>query len=242
MKKIPFIKLFILCFCIGVLAATVSCTKKEEETTTTENEQVEDNTQGSDQEEQQEENKEPDTLKLTETDALQLVNEKLDMEKYTTEVINTSLQANGSEYIVVLVSDDMISYEPALAVDVYSGEILCYYPDETFAPFSEFPLAGENEKEVTWNGVYQKADDTGDMLLEIMMSDPTSFEFTITYQQNQTFTAVARIETGTAVYEDENGYGITFYPQDGNMNLVESGENPKGTSFAGLYELASYDL
>ena len=55
-----------------------------------------------------------------------------------------SLKVDGNEYVLILVSDSQATLEPAVAVNVYTGELKSYYPDGTIHDYQGFSSDDDN--------------------------------------------------------------------------------------------------
>ena len=82
--------------------------------------------------------------KLSSSEALKVVKQNIDTSQYSAQVINNSLKVDGNEYVLILVSDSQATLEPAVAVNVYTGELKSYYPDGTIHDYQGFSSDDDN--------------------------------------------------------------------------------------------------
>lgn len=204
---------------------------------------------------------EPETLTVEEAE--QLVKERLPLDfenTYTLSVNEEKLEWNGREYCQLLISDEQITLETSVLVDLENRQIFTYYPDgSAYAPeddpvckslaeksgeetessstsgSSGNETGGETaESGLEWKGTYQN--DSG-IILAIEPQDPNSFEFTLTSPDGVGLeTQIARSEgSGSAVSTSTEGLTVTF-TQKGNAILIQTeGTLPEGFSPDGEY-------
>ncbi|MGB5823356.1 MAG: hypothetical protein WBH44_04745 [Proteocatella sp.] len=190
------------------------------------------------------ENGGPESLKLQESDALQLVSEKFDTSKYAFEV-DSKKKIGETEYIIVEVKLNGESIKPYVAVDNITGELKTYYESDSIEDFAKFPVEKEVVKRQDWNGKFEENGKSEDNMkkLELMQADDNSFEFTFDFEKNKitkTFTGVAIISGNEGIYKGENGLEINFEKDDTQVRISEIGSNPfkeDGIFFAGEYEI-----
>ncbi len=219
MKKLKYIIVAVLVFILG--AAAVSCRKKTEQKPTPPE---------INQNQPQEEPEAPE-VKIKESDALQLISERVDFEKYKVELTNENLEEKEQSYYLFSVSEDTIAFEPSVAVNKESGELFSYYEDGTLEPYdNRYSQNPDSFIKVSWNGVYEKKNDAASTV-SLSQSDDSSFEFTASCKENELF-GVARIDGDSAKYDDGNGTVIRFEMSGNTLTLSDS----KGT-FTGEYTL-----
>lgn len=152
------------------------------------------------------------TANLTEKDAQSLVNEKLPegyTSKYVSEIQSDEIQA-GRKYKIFDVSNPDGKKIGAVAIDLTSGDRYNYTDDGKLTDYSQFALYDAATDAICdWNGTFQN----GDLTVELMQGDPTSFEF----QFSDDTAGVARIQGNTASYNDGE---LTFaYGDDGSVRI-----------------------
>ena len=80
---------------------------------------------------------------ISQTEALKMVQSKIDERGYFVELFMDKLVIDDRSYYVYHISDGSSVIEPNVIVDQVSGEMLCYQSDGSTAPFSDFPLYTE---------------------------------------------------------------------------------------------------
>lgn len=91
---------------------------------------------------------------ISDSEAVKRIQNEIGERGYFIELLDDHLNIGQNEYYVYQISDSSTIMEPNVLVDKISGELLCYYPDGSTAPFSEFPLftdANNSEDENTTN-------------------------------------------------------------------------------------------
>lgn len=178
---------------------------------------------------------------LTSEDAKALILERLDVTKYSVDLIDSALFLKGNVYYSFLVSEGNRVYEPALIVDKLSGEIFCYDSSGTVSDYSNFPLYNEAMETVCdWNGTFYLYDSAGSVTAELKLGqgDPHSFEFTLSTKdssQPETITGVASIRNNTASYTSPEGISLHFVMSDFVVAVTEERPESTTTVFAGVY-------
>ncbi len=180
------------------------------------------------------------TTELTSEGAKALILERLDITKYSVDLIDSSLSLKGNIYYSFLVREGNRIFEPALIVDKASGEIFCYDSSGTISDYSNFPLYNETLDTVCdWNGTFYLYDSIGSVMAELRLGqgDPHSFEFTISTKgsETKTVTAVASIQSNTASYISPEGDSLHFVMSDLAVAVTEEYPNSTIPVFAGVY-------
>lgn len=169
---------------------------------------------------------------IDEKSAQQLVSERLDTSKYSTEK-EDEITVDDKNYYVFKILQDGSPLSMGIAVDKLSGELSAYKEDKTIVPYSEFTLYDEaKDTSVNWEGTFKNDVAT----LELMPADSNSFEFSLTSKAGSyTVSGVAQASDKEAVYEEESGYKITFVNEGESIKIEERKANPSGTAFQGTY-------
>lgn len=174
---------------------------------------------------------------LAETDALALVQEKLD-KQYSLKAIGlideTGKSVSSSEvkegtnyYFAWDVQDPDQKKIGGIAVDSVSGELFNYdseKKDSTITPYENFPLYDAATDAVEdWNGTFAN----GSLTVELLQEDPSSVDF----EFSDAMEGTARVEGNTASYNDGE---LVFSFRDGSLII-----KGKSTTHAGTYTPAS---
>lgn len=78
---------------------------------------------------------------LSQTEALRIVNEIIQLENYSVELLDDHLMIDGAEYYSFCVNDEKgEGMEPLLIVEKKEGTLLCYDMSGVVAPIEKFPL------------------------------------------------------------------------------------------------------
>lgn len=98
---------------------------------------------------------------LSQTEALKIVQSKIDERGYFVELFMDNLKIGDRTYYQYHISDGSSVIEPNVIVDKANGEMLCYKSDGSTAPFSDFPLYSESEVVLKETNEFTKEDAYG---------------------------------------------------------------------------------
>jgi len=125
----------------GVITPVVTPTPSVEDTEddqTRDDQTIEDTSESEDAT-----NTESEAEYISESEAVKIILNKIGENGYFIELLEEQLTIGEKVYYCYQISDSSAKIEPKVLVDRISGELLCYYEDESTAAFSEFPLYTE---------------------------------------------------------------------------------------------------
>lgn len=178
---------------------------------------------------------------LSSEDAKALILERLDITKYSVNLIDSTLALKGDMYYSFLVSEGNRIYEPALIVNKQSGEIFCYDSFGNLSDYSEFPLYNDALDAVCdWNGNFLRYDSAGSVTSELNLGqgDSHSFEFTLSTKngfEENSMTGIASIQGNSASYLSPEGISLHFVMSEDALAVTEERQDSSVAGYAGIY-------
>ncbi len=162
---------------------------------------------------------------LSQTEALRIVNDIIELENYTIELLDDHLMIDGVEYYSFCVNgENGESMEPLLIVEKKKGTLLCYDMTGIVAPIEKFPLdKTETGSEGKW---LLTADDAKTILsgytAEVLglAKEPSEYEMTA--------------DDWTTMADGVECYGINFFEE------VNGKQRFRGTFYVALDGRAVY--
>lgn len=189
-----------------------------------------------------------ESVELSSEDAKSLILERLDITKYTVDLINSNLVINEKNYYSFLVSEGNTVFEPALIVDKKTGEIFCYDSMGTISDYSEFPLYNESlDVACDWNGLFYCYNSAGGIHSSLLLGqgDSHSFQFTLSVKdgfEEINITGIASIQGNSASYTNEDGLTLHFVMSEHAVAVTEERTSSTVTQFAGVYYLSTEEV
>jgi len=178
------------------------------------------------------ENAHENSFTLSEDDAFNLISEKIDEDLYNIELMDKDFIYLDQQYYIYSIYNNNKKITPDIAVNIYSGEILCCTETGEIVPYSEFPLYDPTlDAQCDWNGTFENVIDSKTKVqIELAQSDKNSFEFTVNVDDGQTsleiLFAFAKINGNTAKYEHQHGLILNFIMLEGGvLEVSQNGEN-----------------
>ncbi len=95
---------------------------------------------------------------ISQSEALKMVQAKIDERGYFVELFMDNLKIGDRTYYVYHISDGSSVIDPNVIIDQASGEMLCYKSDGSTAPFSDFPLYAESAVALKETNEFTKED------------------------------------------------------------------------------------
>ncbi len=147
----------VICFLLGCMLIT-ACRKSDDENRQNTNETTdiptpsptgqteettEDNSETGEEDTSEETGEETDFI--SEKEAVKYIQDIIGERGYYFELLNDDINIDGSVYYDYQISDGGGPIKPDVLVNKENGELLCYKPDGSTAPFSEHPLYTETD-------------------------------------------------------------------------------------------------
>lgn len=162
---------------------------------------------------------------LSQTEALRIVNEIIQLENYSIELLDDHLMIDGAEYYSFCVNNEKgEGLEPLLIVEKREGTLLCYDMSGVVAPIVKFPLdkteSGSNGQELL------TVDEAKAKLMEFtaerlgLAKEPSAYEMTA--------------DDWTTMADGVECYGINFFEETGGKQRF------RGTFYVALDGSAVY--
>lgn len=188
---------------------------------------------------------------LTTQSAQELIENKIDSQKYTVTLLTEELKIDSQDYIAFVANENSVPLEPIILVSKTTGIVSCLSSEGKCIAFSNFPstIQQENENLCDWNGTFSRKDSRDHLLgtLQIVQNDSSSFEFYI-YSDDSitslTLAGIGHIEGNYAIFTDESEHELLFTMKDGVINVYDGDENfsSSGLTISGDYTFESYDI
>ncbi len=163
---------------------------------------------------------------LKKEDADNLISEELSGSGCSAEY-KESLEIDGNGYYTYTVKDpDGKEMDRMLAVDGFSGDVKVFDSGlKKISDFSEFPYYDKTDrkfKDISWDGQFAK----GDISIELLPADDTSFEFTVNEKDKELLSGVAFVEKDEARFESEDKKETLVLKMTGpgELKVTESGD------------------
>lgn len=162
---------------------------------------------------------------LSQTEALRIVNEIIQLENYSIELLDDHLMIDGAEYYSFCVNNEKgEGLEPLLIVEKREGTLLCYDMSGVVAPIAKFPLdktesGSEGQEVLTVDEAKAKLTEfTAERLG--LAKEPSAYEMTA--------------DDWTTMADGVECYGINFFEETGGKQRF------RGTFYVALDGSAVY--
>ncbi len=189
---------------------------------------------------------------LTAQSAQEIIENRIDMQKYTVTLLTEELKIDSQNYIAFIANKNSVPQEPIILVNKSTGIISCLSSEGKSISFSNFPTGTqqpENNSLYDWNGTFYQKDSRDRLLgtLQIVQNDSSSFEFFIHSSDSissLTLAGIGHIDGNYAIFSDEAEHELLFSMKDGTINVYDCDESfsSSGLSISGDYSFQSYEI
>lgn len=211
MKKIHK-KLLLTCL-MAAMIVIAACSKKDKDTVETITAPTETETPAPTTEAPLETQPETEPVYISESDALEKVQEEIGERGYFFEILEKDKRIGTKTYYLIQVSDSSSPIEPHILADKESGELLCYYEDGTTAPFAEFPLYTAPTSETSESGT-DSDEITKEEALSMLSKLPAK---TLGLEKSLSEYTIVEFDTWTTFVNNTECYGINVYEKVGGQ-------------------------